>query len=386
MSSPLPDQIDQLWDGPRTADAGRRRRPATAIAAAVDLIDAGQVGSPGWIPTAMPSLWTSGRSGRSCSRSGCCRWCESQVGDFRYHDRVPLTRTARRRQGRGRRDRAVGRLRRPWRRADALFRQHRRASWTPARWWIPGRRSGRAPRSARMSICPAESASAECLSLRTPSPWSSRTTLSSGPARMVVNGARVRTGAVLGAGTILTPDHARDRRANGRGTAPRRGAGLVGLRQRHAWPQRSPGGEFGMPCVLVLKRLADGRPARQGHAQRRSARSRRQRLTVAAPARSAAIRLTRVVCPAQMVSASPLPWHHLVVYFVLLAAAIAILARRGRRSRWAGAARSRESSRDLPVLSPRIRTAADIARLRLPVGLFGYQEQATDEALTRPPG
>jgi hypothetical protein len=68
------------------------------------------------------------------------------------------------------------------------------------------------------------------------------------------------------------------------------------------------------------------------------------------------------------------------VYFVLLAAALAILVgvvvvAMGRGGEIAA------SQRDLPVLSPRIRSAHDIARLRLPVGLFGYQEQATNEAL-----
>lgn len=68
------------------------------------------------------------------------------------------------------------------------------------------------------------------------------------------------------------------------------------------------------------------------------------------------------------------------MYFVLLAAALAILVgvvvvAMGRGGEIA------PSQRDLPVLSPRIRSANDIARLRLPVGMFGYQEQATDEAL-----
>jgi hypothetical protein len=68
------------------------------------------------------------------------------------------------------------------------------------------------------------------------------------------------------------------------------------------------------------------------------------------------------------------------VYFVLLAAAIAILAgvvvvAMGRGGEIA------QSHRDAPVRPPRIRTAADLAMLRLPVGLFGYQEQATDAAL-----
>ena len=68
------------------------------------------------------------------------------------------------------------------------------------------------------------------------------------------------------------------------------------------------------------------------------------------------------------------------MYFVLLAAAIAILVgvvavAMGRGGEIAA------TQRDLPVLTPRIRSATDVARLRLPIGLLGYQEQATDEAL-----
>lgn len=81
-----------------------------------------------------------------------------------------------------------------------------------------------------------------------------------------------------------------------------------------------------------------------------------------------------------MVSAPSSPWHHRDVYLVLLTAAIAILAgvvvvamgRGGEIARF---------DRDLPMTPPRVRDASDLALLQLPVGLFGYQEQATHEAL-----
>jgi hypothetical protein len=68
------------------------------------------------------------------------------------------------------------------------------------------------------------------------------------------------------------------------------------------------------------------------------------------------------------------------VYFVLLAAALAILAgvvvvAMGKGGEIA------QSRRDLPLLPARIRTAADVTMLRLPLGLYGYAEDATDEAL-----
>jgi hypothetical protein len=81
-----------------------------------------------------------------------------------------------------------------------------------------------------------------------------------------------------------------------------------------------------------------------------------------------------------MVPASARAWHHLVVYFVLFAAAIAILVgvvvvamgRGGEIVRF---------HRDLPLVPPRISTAADVGTLRLPLALFGYQDEAADAAL-----
>jgi 2,3,4,5-tetrahydropyridine-2,6-dicarboxylate N-succinyltransferase len=74
---------------------------------------------------------------------------------------------------------------------------------------------------------------------------------------MVVEGARVRTGAVLGAGTILTASsHVIDVETGEelpRGEAPAWSVCVGGTRMR-----TFGGGAFGMPCVLVLKRLPEG--------------------------------------------------------------------------------------------------------------------------------
>jgi len=68
------------------------------------------------------------------------------------------------------------------------------------------------------------------------------------------------------------------------------------------------------------------------------------------------------------------------VYFVLLAAAVAILAGVVAVAMgWGGELAI--SRRDLPVIPPRLRTASDVARLRLPLGLFGYQAESADEVL-----
>jgi len=74
---------------------------------------------------------------------------------------------------------------------------------------------------------------------------------------MVVEGARVRTGAVLGAGTILSKStHVIDVQTGEelpRGEVPAWSVCVGGTRQR-----KFEGGEFGMPCVLVLRRLDEG--------------------------------------------------------------------------------------------------------------------------------
>ena len=78
-----------------------------------------------------------------------------------------------------------------------------------------------------------------------------------GSRSMVVEGSRVRTGAVLGAGTILTRTmHVIDTETGEelpRGEVPAWSVSVSGTR-----PRAFGGGEFGMPCVLVLKRLAEG--------------------------------------------------------------------------------------------------------------------------------
>jgi 2,3,4,5-tetrahydropyridine-2-carboxylate N-succinyltransferase len=78
-----------------------------------------------------------------------------------------------------------------------------------------------------------------------------------GSRSMVVEGARVRTGAKLGAGTMLTATtHVIDVSTGAelpRGEAPAWSVCVSGTRVRSF-----PGGDFGMPCVLVLRRLAEG--------------------------------------------------------------------------------------------------------------------------------
>jgi 2,3,4,5-tetrahydropyridine-2,6-dicarboxylate N-succinyltransferase len=74
---------------------------------------------------------------------------------------------------------------------------------------------------------------------------------------MVVEGARVGAGVVLGAGTILSGSipviDAETGEEISRGVVPDWCVAVSATR-----PRTFPGGEFGMPCVLILKRLAEG--------------------------------------------------------------------------------------------------------------------------------
>jgi 2,3,4,5-tetrahydropyridine-2-carboxylate N-succinyltransferase len=74
---------------------------------------------------------------------------------------------------------------------------------------------------------------------------------------MVVEGARVRRGAKLGAGAILTSSTRVFDASSGdelpRGEVPERAVAVGSTRVRSF-----PGGDFGMPCLLVLRTLAEG--------------------------------------------------------------------------------------------------------------------------------
>jgi len=74
---------------------------------------------------------------------------------------------------------------------------------------------------------------------------------------MLIEGARVGAGAVVGAGIILSPTipviDADSGEEISRGHIPAWSVAIGGTRTRSF-----PGGEFGLPCVLVIKRLSEG--------------------------------------------------------------------------------------------------------------------------------
>ncbi|MDA8291718.1 MAG: 2,3,4,5-tetrahydropyridine-2,6-dicarboxylate N-succinyltransferase [Actinomycetota bacterium] len=78
-----------------------------------------------------------------------------------------------------------------------------------------------------------------------------------GSRSMVTDGARIGRGSVVGAGTILNPSipvvDATSGEELSRGAIPPWSVAVGASRRREL-----PGGEFFLPCVLVLRRLAEG--------------------------------------------------------------------------------------------------------------------------------
>jgi 2,3,4,5-tetrahydropyridine-2-carboxylate N-succinyltransferase len=78
-----------------------------------------------------------------------------------------------------------------------------------------------------------------------------------GSRSMITDGARVGRGAVVGAGVVLNPSipviDAETGAELGRGRVPAWCVAVSGVRQREF-----AGGTYGLPCVLVIKRLTEG--------------------------------------------------------------------------------------------------------------------------------
>ena len=124
-ASPLPAVIDELWEPASRADPRRRRGRPRRSSAAVDMIDSG-LARVAWVDRA-GDIAVDERAKRAILLAfRLLPMVKSQVGDFRYHDRVPLTARLDGVRVVAGLDRPLGRLRGARRRADAVLRQHRR--------------------------------------------------------------------------------------------------------------------------------------------------------------------------------------------------------------------------------------------------------------------
>jgi 2,3,4,5-tetrahydropyridine-2,6-dicarboxylate N-succinyltransferase len=255
VASPLPAGIDELWD--RRAELSPRDIKAQdLVVAAVDLIDAGEC-RVAWPDAGTGEVVVDERARRAILLAfRLLPMVQSQVGDFRYHDRVPLT---------ARLDgvRAVPGSIVRWGAYVApgavLMPSFVNIgayvdSGTMVDTWATVGSCAQIGKNVHLAGGVGiggvlEPPGAVPVVVEDEAVVMSRC--------MVVEGARVRTGAVLGAGTILTrTTHVIDAQTGAelaRGEVPAWSVCVGGTRMR-----KFDGGEFGLPCVLVLRRLEEG--------------------------------------------------------------------------------------------------------------------------------
>ena len=90
VPSPLPDVIDELWEQRAELSPGDTEARA-AVVGAVDVIDAGQA-RVAFVDPATDEVVVDERAKRAILLAfRVLPMAPSQVGDFRYDDRVPLT-------------------------------------------------------------------------------------------------------------------------------------------------------------------------------------------------------------------------------------------------------------------------------------------------------
>lgn len=255
VASLLPAGIDELWE--RRADLGPRDIKAQdLVVAAVDMIDTGEC-RVAWLDAETDAVVVDERAKRAILLAfRLLPMVQSQVGDFRYHDRVPLTA-----------------------RLDGV----RAVPGSIVRWGAyiaPGAvlmpsfvnigayvdAGTMVDTWATVGSCAQIGKNVHLAGgvgiggvLEPPNalPVVVEDEAFVGSRCMVVDGARVRPGAILGAGTILTKStHVIDVETGTelpRGEVPAWSVCVGGTRTR-----AFAGGEFGMPCVLVLRRLEVG--------------------------------------------------------------------------------------------------------------------------------
>ena len=255
LESPLPEVIDELWKrrgelSPADEDARK------AVVGAVDAIDAGEA-RVAFVDPATDEVVVDERAKRAILLAfRVLPMASSQVGDFRYDDRVPLTT-----------------------RLDGV----RALPGSIVRWgayvapgavlmpsfvnigayvdtgtmvdtWATVGSAAQIGKNVHLSGGAGIGGVLEPPNAR---PVVVEDEAMVGSRCMVVEGARVRTGAVLGPGTHLGPTtHVIDVETGGelpRGETPAWSVCVGGTR-----PRAFPGGTFGMSCVLVLRRLPEG--------------------------------------------------------------------------------------------------------------------------------
>jgi 2,3,4,5-tetrahydropyridine-2,6-dicarboxylate N-succinyltransferase len=255
LKSPLSAVIDELW-AQRASLTAEDSAARAEIVAAVDAVDAGTA-RVAFVDAETDEVLVDERAKRAILLAfKVLPMTQSQVGDFRYHDRVPLkTRLAGVRMVPG----AIARWGAYIAPGTVLMPSFVNIgayvdTGTMVDTWATVGSCAQIGKNVHLSggvgiggvLEPPNAVPVvvedECMI---------------GSRSMVVNGARVRTGAVLGSGTNLTDTtHVIDVETGeelARGEAPAWSVCVNGMR-----PRKFAGGEFGMPCVLVIKRLTEG--------------------------------------------------------------------------------------------------------------------------------
>jgi 2,3,4,5-tetrahydropyridine-2-carboxylate N-succinyltransferase len=254
-ASPLPAQIDELWErrgelSPQDADA------RAIIVAAVDALDAGEA-RVAQVDPGTGNVVVDERAKRAILLSfAVLEMARSQVGDFRYHDRIPLkTRLDGVRVVPG----AIARWGAYIAPGTVLMPSFTNigayiGSGTMVDTWATVGSCAQVGKNVHVS---GGAGIGGVLEPPNAVPVVVEDDAFVGSRCMVVEGARVRAGAKLGAGAILARSTRVFDSETGeelpRGEAPAWSVCVSGTRVRSF-----PGGDFGLPCLLVLKRLEEG--------------------------------------------------------------------------------------------------------------------------------
>ena len=252
---PLDARIDQLWElrGELSPHDGDARE---LVVAAVDALDSGQA-RVAWPDPPSGEIVVNERAKRAILLAfRLLPMAQSQAGDFRYHDRVPLkTRLDGVRVVPG----AIARWGSYLAPGTVLMPSFVNIgayvdSGTMVDTWATVGSCAQIGRNVHLS---GGVGIGGVLEPPNAVPVVVEDEAMIGSRSMVVEGARVRAGAVLGSGTILTrTSHVIDVETGEelpRGEAPAWSVCVGGTRLR-----TFGGGEFGLPCVLVLRRLPEG--------------------------------------------------------------------------------------------------------------------------------
>ena len=277
--SPLEEVIDELWER-RTELSPSDEQARAAVIGAVDAIDAGEA-RVAFVDPATDEVVVDERAKRAILLAfRLMPMVRSEVGDFRYDDRVPLTS---RLDGVRVLPGAIVRWGAYVAPGTVLMPSFVNIgayvdTGTMVDTWATVGSGAQIGKNVHLS---GGAGIGGVLEPPSAVPVVVEDEAMIGSRCMVVGGARVREGAFLGAGAILTKTtHVIDVETGDElpmGEAPPWSVCVGGTR-----PRTFPGGTFGMPCLLVLKRQPEGVRHDKSALNADPPRPRRRRLSVAA--------------------------------------------------------------------------------------------------------